>query len=561
MPLHCVLASVEHPTFNADVAPIFERSCVGCHNEQGSMPRLPLTSYAGASTATRSLGEQVANRKMPPWYADPAQSVAFRNDPRLSAADLATVAAWIKDGAPKGGGNEPERHLSSRGWAHPMGRQPDIVVGLPRVKLPANGEMPYVRLLIKVTLPQDKWITGLQALPGNPGVVHHMGITEVTLAEGVTPQNMAQLDTVAQKLGMPSGSLTSPQPSVTDPNNPTVYDMLSVYTPGTTYESFGGQAGKLLRAGPRQYINFNIHYTTTGKPETDQSSLGLWFAPNPPEHQLYRAPMPGGTIIANGRELLTDDSGTKAEGTDVAIPPIPPDTQHYELIGMTALLAPMTIYALQPHAHLRAKSFRYTAILPDGREQRLLTVPAYDFHWQLRYELAEPLRLPAGSKLVVTGEYDNSAHNAHLVAAAAEDPLKRCGPDKVVHFRDQNQTWDEMFSPLVEYALARTAAGNGVRLVAAAGCLTRSADGSWKLGNVGSFGNAATQSTSRSEVTTVAAQPAGNLSLRLIGVEPFNPAAHVSQRVVAKGALINDSVDARLNVTSLRAAGGACANP
>jgi hypothetical protein len=289
--------------------------------------------------------------------------------------------------------------------------------------------------------------------------------------------------------------------------------------------------------------------------------------------------MPGRTILVNGRELLTDDPGTKAEGTDVAIPPISPGEQHYELVGVTALLSPMTIYALQPHAHLRAKSFRYTVFLPDGRDQTLLSVPEYDFHWQLRYELEEPLLLPAGSKLVVTGVYDNSAHNAHLLAAAAQDPSRRCGPDKVVHFRDQNQTWDEMFSPLVEYALARSmpppgqarpragiepgpaspAVEDGVRLVAAAGCLTRAADGSWNLGNIRSLNSASAQSMSSFERAALAKQPRGELSLRLIGVQPFNPAGQAGQRVAAKGALITDRNGTRLNVTSLQPAGEACA--
>jgi hypothetical protein len=570
-----------HPTFNAEIAPILDRHCVHCHSEGGSMPRLSLTSYDVARAAAATLRDQIANRKMPPWYADPDHSVSFRNDARLSAAELSTLLGWVDGGAPRGQSPDPRWLSLSRGWAHPDGRQPDAIVSLPRVKLPATGEIPYVRLLVKVSVPEDRWIEGLQALPGNAAVVHHMGITEVTLASGVTPANMAQLNAVARQLGMPNGSLTRPQASVTDPYDSNVYDMLSVYTPGTTFESFGAHAGKLLRAGPEQYINFNIHYTTLGKPQTDQSNLGLWFAAKPPAHQLYRAPMPGRTIVANQRELLTDDPGTKAEGTDVAIPPISPGEEHYELIGVTALLNPMTVYALQPHAHLRGKRFHYTVFLPDGRELSLLSVPQYDFHWQLRYELKEPLLLPAGSKLVITGEYDNSDHNAHLLAAAAQDPSGRCGPDKIVHFRDQNQTWDEMFSPILEYAVERgahrtmpgaatdsarvsetdplAAVGQGeVRLVATTGCLVREASGAWLLTRIGQFANTAAQSTSTTERASLANLPGGNLSVRLIGERSFNPAGRIGQRVAAKGALIKDSSGIRLNVTSLQPAGQAC---
>jgi hypothetical protein len=220
--------------------------------------------------------------------------------------------------------------------------------------------------------------------------------------------------------------------------------------------------------------------------------------------------------------------------------------------------------------------------MPDGREQTLLSVPQYDFHWQLRYELEEPLLLPAGSKLVITGEYDNSERNAHLVAAAAQDPSRRCGPDKTVLFRDQNQTWDEMFSPILEYALPRpehqprqaavpdsatviqadpaAAAGKReVRLVATAGCLAREPDGGWLLTRIGHLESATVQSTSAAERSALASLPSGNQSVRLIGESPFNPAGRAGQRVAVKGAFIKDTNGTRLNVTSLQALDQTCA--
>lgn len=530
------------------------------------MPALPLDSYEAAKASARSLREQVITRKMPPWYADPEQSVPFGNDARLSEADINTLVAWVDGGAARGGASAPPRPNLPNGWLDPQGRSPDAIVSLPEVKLPAAGELPYVRLLIKVTLQQDQWITGLQPLPGNSAAVHHMAITEVTLADGVTPENMAQLDAVARQLGMPAGALASPRPSIVDPDEPNRYDMLSAYTPGTAYESYGEGAGKLLRAGPNQYINFNIHYTTTGKPEVDQSRLGLWFASHPPANQLYRAPLPGLVIVAQGRELLTDDPGTRAEGTDFAIPPIPAYAEEYELVGVTALLKPLMIYGLQPHAHLRGRSFRYVAVFPDGREQTLLSVPNYDFHWQLTYQLREPLRLPAGSKLIVTGRYDNSEHNSHLRTAAAQDPSRRCGPDKLVHFREQNQTWDEMFAPIVQYGVTRPNAiesgprdgsGREVRLVATAGCLVQR-DAGWFLTRIGRFESTTKQSTSNAERSALAMLPSGKQSVRLIGERPFDRALSRQRRVAAKGVLVQDEQGIRLNVTSLQIVDGTC---
>jgi hypothetical protein len=187
--------------------------------------------------------------------------------------------------------------------------------------------------------------------------------------------------------------------------------MLGVYTPGASFEMYGDGAAKLLKGGKDFYLNCNVHYQTTGRPEKDRSVLALWFQPQPPKHQLFRINGAGASLLANGTELLIDAPQEKAEGNSAAIPPIPPNADNYEVTGMTAYTQPVIIYQFHPHAHLRAKDFTYTVVYDDGREQTVLSIPKYDFHWQLAYDLETPLELPAGSKLVVTAHYDNSVNN------------------------------------------------------------------------------------------------------------------------------------------------------
>ena len=93
-----------------------------------------------------------------------------------------------------------------------------------------------------------------------------------------------------------------------------------------------------------------------------------------------------------------------------------------------------------PHMHVRGKAFRYDLILPDGSARRLIDVPRYDFNWQLAYRYADPITIPAGSKIRATGWFDNSANNP-----ANPDPAKTVnwGP----------QTTDEMMLGYVEYYL------------------------------------------------------------------------------------------------------------
>ena len=552
-------AATAGPTFSRDVAPILYAHCVSCHRPGEIGAAQSLLTYDGAKPWAHAIERQVVTRQMPPWPADPGHSMKFRNDARLAQRDIEVLAAWVRAGAPRGNDADlpPVPEAGGR-WLYPNGRKPDAVLRLPEVAVAASGEIPYVQQRVKNPLPEDKWIVAMQVWPGNGTLVHHMGITEVSVAEGISGDDLDALGKVARQMGIADDALADMRPAVTDPQNPEAYDMLGIYTPGTTFEMYGDDSAKLLKSGKNLYVNFNIHYTTTGSALRNHSELALWFRPTPPEHQLFRAPSAVSTILANGRQLLTDDPGTKAEGTDVAIPPIPPHAANYRLDGMTAYTEPATIYQLQPHAHMRGKDFKYVVVYPDGHEQTLLTVPRYDFHWQLAYDLDRPLTLPAGSKLIVTAHYDNSASNAHLREAGV-DP-RNCGPDQQAYFRRQNQSWHEMFSPLIQYSIDQRpdAAHPRLRIVQAVGCLTQNASRAWVLDKASEPVVTPVQSTSSLELQTAAATPFGGHTYRLVGVDVFDPQRSGRRKVAAKGVLIDDAGGSRLNVTSLQTVRGTC---
>jgi len=447
------------------------------------------------------------------------------------------------------------------------------VVSLPGdVHLPAEGAIPYVRLLVKIPFVEDRWIAAIQTKPSNPAVVHHMALTEVSLPPGVSPAGLDQLASVARRMGL-SNTLAAPRPAVVTQTQPEQIDMLGIYTPGTTLERYGDDSGKLLRGGSNMYLIFNIHYETIGTPQTDRSRVAFWFLPRPPRHQLYRVNGAGETILANGKELLTDEPGIKAEGTPVVIPPIPPFVNNYELTGVTGYVEPITIYQLQPHAHHRGKDFTYRVVYPDGREQTLLTIPRYDHMSQVAYELETPLKLPAGSKLVVTAHYDNSTKNMHNPA-----------PDKPVYFRDMNQSWDEMFTPFVQISFdqqgpdqqagkalgrlqdqsintaqqqGRTEAGR-LEIGEVVGCLGTNAAGDWLLTNAGQPMVSETEATSSAALKAAEARPLGSQRYDLLGVNIFNPSNRKGEKVAVKGILINNSSTFRINVTSLQSVSSSC---
>ena len=548
-------AGTATPTFTREVAPILFKNCVKCHRPGEIASAVSLLSYDAARPWAKSIKEKVLLREMPPWPADPNGSVKFRNDARLSQRDIDTLVAWVNAGAPKGNDADlPPTPRFAEGWLHPKGLTPDLVISLPgEIQVPAKGAIPYMRYLSKVPFSEDKWIAASQTRPGNSTVVHHMAITELALDDGVTPAELDKFELAARQLGITNG-LRATRPAVAAPGNPAVFDMLGVYTPGTTFEVYGDGSAKLLKGGKNLYIDFNIHYQTTGKPEKDRSMIAFWLQPGPPKRQLFRVSAAGGTIIADGRELLTDAPGRKAEGTGVAIPPIPPNTESFEVIGVTAYSEPVTIYQFQPHAHLRGKDFQYAVVYPDGHEQVVLTVPKYDFNWQLAYELDTPLKVPAGSKLVVTAHYDNSLKNKY-------NP----GPEKEVYFREENQSWDEMFTPFIQYTIDNQdltkplkPAENVLSIAEIVGCLEQSPSRTWVLINASDPVMSNVQATSSVALKLAAATPLGHRRYPLLGLDVFHPSSHTGQKVAVKGVLIQDDKQNRLNVTSLQTVGETC---
>ena len=556
--LGAAAASGRTPTFSEDVAPILFEHCVKCHRPGGIATNVSLLNYDAARPWAKAIRERVIAREMPPWPADPRESLEFSNEARLSQKDIDTLVAWVNSGALKGKDADlPPAPKFASGWQHPNGLEPDLVISMPKeFEVPAQGTVPYVRYLVHVPLSEDKWVEALQVRPENPALVHHMAITEITLAPGIRPVDLDALAMFARQQGF-QNLLPGSRPAVTAPGNVVAVDMLGVYTPGTTLEMYRDDTAKLMKGGENAYINFNIHYQTTGKPEKDRSMIGFWFRSGPPKHQLFRVPGATTTIIVNGQEILSDARGRKAEGTGAVIPPIPPNQANYEVTGITAFTEPIVIYQFQPHAHMRCKDFKYTVVYPDGHDQTVLSVPKYNFQWQLAYELKTPLHLPAGSKLVVTAHYDNSRNNRY-------NP----GPDQEVYFRDgENQSWDEMFTPFIQYssdtedfepesdtaARAEQREKNLVDVVEAVGCLTQGS-GAWMLTSATSPSASRSQSTSSLELKAAAARPLGAKNYELLGVSPFRLSNHNGQRVAVKGVFTNRGI----NVTSLQVAGTTC---
>ncbi len=434
-------------TFTKDVAPIIFNKCANCHRP-GEVAPMPLTSYAEVRPWSKAIREEVVERTMPPWFADPNISTAhFSNDRRLSEQEIKLITTWVDAGAPKGDDKDlPKMPNYTPGWTF---GEPDVVIEMPiDFEVPAEGELPMQNFYVPLPFNEERWVEKVELRPGNPAVVHHSIANVVRLPEGAKIVNgravradgatSALNSQSARETGGLSEGVTREVAQSQDSFTRSGAFKLVGQAPGKGFEKH--PAGTAKRILPGMYVQFNMHYQPSGRAEKDRSRLGLWFAKQPPKYEVLTKGVTDNVFI-EGKELAeTRTVNGKEVKVRGRIPNIPPRVDNWEISAETPIKEAITLYAFAPHMHLRGKDIKYTLIWPDGRKQVLLYVPKFDFNWQLHYELKEPLKIPAGSRIQAVAHYDNSIKNRYNPA-----------PNKEVYWSEQS--WDEMFIPWFEYTV------------------------------------------------------------------------------------------------------------
>ena len=347
-----VAAAAQTPTFAKDVAPIFYSKCVECHRPTMFAP-MSLVKFDEARPWAKSIRNRVSTRTMPPWGADPTHGI-FKNDPRLTDKEIATILAWVDGGAPKGDDKDmPAMPSFTDGWN--IG-EPDAVFEMKEAyQIPATGVIEYQYIRIPMNIPEAKWLAAIEIKPQARAHVHH--VLAYTQPAG-TPINEA-------------GALGPGNIGGVTPNKPGV-----IFDPGV---------GRLLEANSDLILQ--MHYTTNGEAAVDKTVVGLKFLKEPPA-MVQR----GGSVLQPRFVIPAGDPNAEVRGSRV-------------------LQADTIITSFTPHMHVRGKDMTYTAKYPDGRTEVLLSVPRYDFNWQNTYQLKEAKRMPKGTEIEVVAHYDNSPQN------------------------------------------------------------------------------------------------------------------------------------------------------
>ena len=376
-------------TYTKDIAPILWKNCAGCHRP-GEVGPFSLLTYEDASKRADFLVEITASRRMPPWKPEPG-IVKFMDERRLSDDEISLISQWAANGAPHGNPQDlPEQPQFHEGWQ--LG-EPDLVLKMSDpFEIPASGSDVYRCFVVPMPSEKDQMVSAIEFRPGNRKVVHHAIL--FLDANGVARKR----DGEDGKHGYPSFG----GPGIIPTGG------LGAWVPGATPRFLPDGIVKYVKKGSD--LVMQLHYHPSGKPETDQSVVGVYFSKKPVKKIVT------GIAIAQPKlKILANDPHAQVLAE---CQPLPVD---------------VNVLGISPHMHNLGREFKVTAEVPGKTEEvALIWIKDWDFNWQGAYQFEEPLRLPKGSKIKVQAFYDNSEAN----------PKNPNNPPKTIRWGEQ--TSDEM---------------------------------------------------------------------------------------------------------------------
>jgi hypothetical protein len=376
------------PTYNRDIAPILWKNCAGCHRP-GEIGPFSLLTYRDASRRASFLAEITASRRMPPWKPEPNFG-AFHDERRSSDDEVRRIAEWADAGTPEGDPKDlPPAPKFPDGWQ--LGT-PDLVLKVPEpFSVPAAGRDIYRCFVIPIPADSDKTVAAVEFRSGNRRVVHHA---------------LLYLDNTGAARAKDEAD---PAPGYASFGGPGILPTggLGGWAPGAMPRFLPEGVGKFLRKGSDLVLQ--IHYHPDGKPETDQSVVGVYFTRTPARKIV-------GGIAVRTRNL-----------------DIPPGERRYHVAAQSEPLpADVRVIGIAPHMHYIGKEMKVVARSPDGQTVPLIWIKHWDFNWQGQYQYRTPVALPKGSIIQLEAYYDNSEEN----------PANPSRPPRRVRWGEQ--TTDEM---------------------------------------------------------------------------------------------------------------------
>jgi len=365
-----VPSSPEKPTFAKDVAPILYKRCASCHSDSKIAP-FSLVGYENARKRALTIASVTEVDFMPPWKAKKGYG-EFRDVAALTPAEKLILKRWAETGATEGNRAEtPKPPTFVPGWR--LGK-PDItlVPELP-TPIPAEGRDFFRDYLIDPQITKPTWVRAIDFMPKEQGTVHHIIPSLIKKEE-------------AEKLRKVKFDFEDHSWKPESLEGIDQYNVLGFWSTGAP--PFVSAQGTAFLVNPGDCFVVDVHYKPKGKPATEQPKVALYLQDVAPKDEM------------SVKVIATGDIYIQPGEANARFFAIGPKTEH-----------PTTIHAVWPHMHYLGRTFKAWVKFPGGYSKPLVAIDDWNPDWQLLYYLKTPMEVPKGSKIYVTGTYDNSENN------------------------------------------------------------------------------------------------------------------------------------------------------
>lgn len=368
-----ITATAAPVTWTKDVMPVVQERCLNCHRP-GQVAPFSLETFEQARPWAKSIREQVAAGKMPPYPGKPGE-MGFHGDANLTEKEILTFIDWVDQGAKQGNPADlpPKKVFETHegGWVN---RVPDIVLQ-PKEPFTVGADVSDLYYCFKIPFNVDKelWLKSAEFQAGNSEVAHHFILFEDT--SGV----FDKLDAETPEDGC----------ECADMDRLTGARIVQMWAPGNVAPLSPKGVGLKLTKGKDLILQAH-YYNSTGTEQIDHSRIALHLA------------QPEETVDKQIRPMMVVQPMLDIKAGD-------PNSEH---TATFTAFKDLTMYSVGGHMHLRGKSISQSAKLPDSTtEMLMLDIPEYDFDWQFTYPFEEPWKFPKGSKFIMRSVHDNSEGN------------------------------------------------------------------------------------------------------------------------------------------------------
>jgi hypothetical protein len=259
----CAKAAPRNVTFNRNIAPIVYKNCTPCHRPGESAP-FSLLTYDDVKRHASQIADVTKRHFMPPWLPQAGYG-EFEEERRLTDKEIALIGEWVEQGALLGSPKHapPVPKYSSEWQLGP----PDLVLHVTQpYQLPADGSEIFWNFIMPVPVKTERWVRAMEVRPGNPRVFHHANVI-------IDRSGSARRQEKVAGIGFPGMDLTVEETTF-DPDG----HFLS-WKPGSP--PVVEPDGMAWRATPGMDLVLNVHLRPTGKQETINPEIGLYFTDKP----------------------------------------------------------------------------------------------------------------------------------------------------------------------------------------------------------------------------------------------------------------------------------------